>query len=395
MGKLRVGVIFGGRSGEHEVSLVSGSSVMSALDRSKYEVVPIGITKTGKWLVGDESMHLLKEGKENEKLRVFFPAEPKEQRLLHVKLQHQTDVQISNLGQKLDVIFPVLHGTFGEDGTIQGLLELAEIPYVGAGVLGSALCMDKIVQKHICRQAGLPIVDFMWFRVSDWKADKDVGEQSNPFNQIGGLSQAALVDRLIERLGLPVFVKPPNLGSSIGISKAHNREELIEAINVATHYDRKIIVEKAVPNPREIEVSVLGNENPRASVAGEVVPSNEFYDYNAKYVDGASDLIIPADLPESLSSKIRETAVRAFLTSEVEGMARADFLLERGSENFYLTELNTIPGFTQISMYPKLWQTSGLSYPQLVDELITLAIERHGKKKQLRISYTPKEAWYR
>ena len=395
MSKLRVGVIFGGRSGEHEVSLVSGSSVMNALDRSKYEVIPIGITKSGKWLVGEQSMNLLKEGKENDKLRVFFPAEPEEKRLLPAKVHDQTDVELPDLEKKIDVIIPVLHGTFGEDGTIQGLLELAEIPYVGACVLGSALCMDKIVQKHICRQAGLPVVEFLWFRVCDWQMDTDDGDTPFMLDQIGGLSQAKMVDQIIERLGLPVFVKPPNLGSSVGIYKAHDRQELIAAINEAANYDRKIIVEKAVLNAREIEVSILGNENPRASVVGEVIPSNEFYDYDAKYVDGASGLEIPANLPQSLSDRIRETAIKSFLATEVEGMARVDLLLERDSERYYLSELNTIPGFTQISMYPKLWQASGLSYSQLLDELIRLALERHERKQKLRTSYTPKETWYR
>ena len=368
---------------------------MNALDRSKYEVIPIGITKSGKWLVGEQSMNLLKEGKENDKLRVFFAAEPEEKRLLPAKVHDQTDVELPDLEKKIDVIIPVLHGTFGEDGTIQGLLELAEIPYVGACVLGSALCMDKIVQKHICRQAGLPVVEFLWFRVCDWQMDTDDGDTPFMLDQIGGLSQAKMVDQIIERLGLPVFVKPPNLGSSVGIYKAHDRQELIAAINEAANYDRKIIVEKAVLNAREIEVSILGNENPRASVVGEVIPSNEFYDYDAKYVDGASGLEIPANLPQSLSDRIRETAIKSFLATEVEGMARVDLLLERDSERYYLSELNTIPGFTQISMYPKLWQASGLSYSQLLDELIRLALERHERKQKLRTSYTPKETWYR
>jgi len=395
MAKLRVGVLFGGRSGEHEVSLVSGTSVMNALDRSKYKVVPIGITKSGKWLVGEQSMYLLKEGQEDDNLRVFFPAEPEEQRLLPAKAFEKTSVEMEDMGEKLDVIIPVLHGTFGEDGTIQGLLELTEIPYVGAGVLGSSICMDKIMQKQICRHAGLPVVDFLWFRGSDWK--DSAGAQDTPIllDQIRGVPQDNLVDQIIDRLGLPVFVKPPNLGSSVGISKAHNRQELFRAINEAANYDRKIIIEKAVLTAREIEVSVLGNEEPKASVAGEVVPSNEFYDYDAKYVDGASDLCIPADLPKSLADEIRKTAVKAFMETQTEGMARVDFLLERDSEEFYLSEVNTIPGFTQISMYPKLWQASGLSYQQLIDELIRLALERQKAKQNLSTSYTPKADWYK
>jgi len=394
--KIRVGVIFGGRSGEHEVSLVSATSIMSALDKDRYEVVPIGITKAGKWIAGKESLQLLKEGKERDQLHAFLPADPTERRLLPAgEPGRQMEKTSQNISGELDVVFPVLHGPFGEDGTIQGLFELADIPYVGAGVLGSAIGMDKIFQKQICTQLQLPTVDFAWFRTADWQLNTAGNNSLLLPDQIGNIAQDQMMQTIIERLGLPVFVKPPNLGSSVGISKAHDEKELWQAIEEAARYDRKVMVEKAVPNAREIEVSVLGNQSPRASVAGEVFPSNEFYDYDAKYVDGASGFQIPADLPEDLHNAIRDTAVKAFLAIEAEGMARVDFLLNRVTNEFFLNELNTIPGFTQISMYPKLWLASGMSYSELLDELIRLAIERHKQRKSLRTSYQPKKEWYR
>jgi len=394
--KIRVGVIFGGRSGEHEVSLVSATSIMSALDKDRYEVVPIGITKAGKWIAGKESLQLLKEGKERDQLHAFLPADPTERRLLPAgEPGRQMEKTSQNISGELDVVFPVLHGPFGEDGTIQGLFELADIPYVGAGVLGSAIGMDKIFQKQICTQLQLPTVDFAWFRTADWQLNTAGNNSLLLPDQIGNIAQDQMMQTIIERLGLPVFVKPPNLGSSVGISKAHDEKELWQAIEEAARYDRKVMVEKAVPNAREIEVSVLGNQSPRASVAGEVFPSNEFYDYDAKYVDGASGFQIPADLPEDLHNAIRDTAVKAFLAIEAEGMARVDFLLNRVTNEFFLNELNTIPGFTQISMYPKLWLASGMSYSELLDELIRLAIERHEQRKSLRTSYQPKKEWYR
>ncbi len=394
--KLRVGVIFGGRSGEHEVSLVSATSIMSSLDKDRYEVVPIGITKAGKWIAGTESLQLLKEGKERDQLHVFLPADPTERRLLlAAEKGRQMEKSSQSISGQLDVVFPVLHGPFGEDGTIQGLFELADIPYVGAGVLGSAIGMDKIFQKQICTQLQLPTVDFFWFRTADWQANASAESSLLLPNQIGNMTQEQMMRTIIERLGLPVFVKPPNLGSSVGISKAHDEKELWQAIEEAARYDRKVLVEKAVPNAREIEVSVLGNQSPRASVAGEVFPSNEFYDYDAKYVDGSSGFQIPADLREDLHRAIRDTAVKAFLAIEAEGMARVDFLLDRQSNEFFLNELNTIPGFTHISMYPKLWLASGMSYTELLDELIRLAIERHEQRQSLRTSYQPKKEWYR
>ncbi len=395
MPKTRVCVIFGGRSGEHEVSIVSATSVMNALDKSKYEVIPVGITKTGRWIAGNNAVQLLKSGIEDTPFYAMLPADPNEQRLLPATTNAVDVKALDSLGEKFDVVFPVLHGPYGEDGTVQGLLELTNLPYVGAGVLGSAVCMDKVVQKHLCLQTGVPVVNFFWLYYGDWQDART--KQNIPANpqQLSGLSQAEILAKVETELGLPVFVKPANMGSSVGITKAHDRQELIRSIEEAAQYDHKILIEMAAPDAREIEVSVLGNTRPKASVPGEVIPSNEFYDYDAKYVDGASTLIIPAELTTELAAQIRETAVRGFLACSCEGMARVDFLLERQTNRFYLNEINTIPGFTQISMYPKLWEATGLSYSQLLDELIQLAIERHQRKNSLKTSYQPKKEWYK
>jgi D-alanine-D-alanine ligase len=393
MKKLRVCVLFGGRSGEHEVSIVSASSVMNALDKSKYEVIPVGITKSGRWIAGDQSVQLLKSGIEDTPFYAMLPADPNEQRLLASAAGTR---ELNQFGEKFDVVFPVLHGPYGEDGTVQGLLELANLPYVGAGVLGSAVCMDKVVQKQLCAQAGVPIVKFLWLHFADWQRDTKALEAipANP-QQLCGLTQNEMIAKIESDLPFPVFVKPSNMGSSVGISKAHDRDELKRGIEDAAQYDHKILLEAAVPKAREIEVSVLGNTQPKASIPGEVIPSNEFYDYDAKYVDGASTLIIPAELPDELTTKFRETAIRGFLACNCEGMARVDFLLSRETNELYLNEINTIPGFTQISMYPKLWEATGVSYSQLLDELIQLAIERHRRKNNLKTSYQPKQDWFK
>ncbi len=368
--KLRVGVVFGGRSGEHEVSLVSAASVIGALDKEKYEVVPIGITPEGKWISSEHSLRLLKAkaGLEHEPERFLAP-EPSRRALMTLG---------GGPGLPLDVVFPVLHGTHGEDGTVQGLLELANIPYVGAGVLGSAVGMDKIVQKQILEREGFPLARHLSFSSSEYVR--------------GG---KGILGRLERHLHYPLFVKPANTGSSVGISKAHNRMELKAAIAVACQYDRRIIVERAVAGAREIECAVLGNDAPVASVLGEIIPSNEFYDYEAKYVDGKSRAIVPAPVPKALASRIRAMAVRAFRAIDCAGMARVDFFLTRRSGRVILNELNTIPGFTSISMYPKLWEASGMSYPALLDRLIELALERHRAMNSLRRTYTPATEWYR
>jgi D-alanine-D-alanine ligase len=370
--KLRVGVIFGGRSGEHEVSLVSAASVIDALDRERYEVVPIGISREGRWLSSSRALQLLRErtGLDAETECVLVP-EPNRQGLLVV----------SGAGgpvAPLDVVFPLVHGTFGEDGTLQGLLVLADIPYVGAGVLGSAVGMDKIVQKQLFAQAGLRIAKYTWALTSRCA--------SKP------RSVAAEVEGVLR---YPVFVKPANTGSSVGITKAHDRKELLAAMTVAAAYDRKVVFEQGVRNAREIECSVLGNDDPVVSVPGEVLPSNEFYDYDAKYVDGKTQVLIPAPLPRRTAAGIQRMALAAYRAIDCAGMARADFFVVRSSGTVYINELNTIPGFTSISMYAKLWQASGLSYSALLDRLIDLALERHARKSGLRRFYDPRQDWYR
>ena len=384
--KIRIGVIFGGRSTEHQVSLVSATSVIDALDPKKYDVVQIGITPQGQWITGEDSLQRLKEGNTLGKT-VFLPADPTVKSLL------AGDVSFSEKN-KLDVIFAVLHGSYGEDGTMQGLFELADIPYVGAAVLGSAVAMDKIVQKQTTDQAGLPSVDYLWFKGADWRHVAET-EQPAIAHQLANMSQEQILQSITKKLGFPVFVKPPNLGSSIGITMAHNEKELRDGIETALQFDRKVLVEKAVPNAREIEVAVLGNERPRASVPGEIFPSNEFYDYDAKYVDGASELDIPAKLSEQLLKELEKTAIQSVIAVEAEGMARVDFLLNDETKEYYLNEINTIPGFTPISMYPKMWAASGLSYSELLDELIRLAIDRHQQKRALNTTYQPKKDWYK
>lgn len=370
--KIKVGVLFGGRSAEHEVSLVSAASVIHALDKNKYDILPIGITKEGRWISEVNAIQLLKEHAPLEALPepVLLP-DPRKQSLINVS------TAFPQAAQHIDVIFPVVHGTFGEDGTIQGLFELADIPYVGAGVLGSAVGMDKIVAKQLLERANIPVTKGVWFF----------------YNEYTGNSKKYIAD-IEKKLRYPCFVKPPNQGSSVGISKAHNRKELITAIDLAGQYDRKILVEKAVVKPREIEVSVLGNNEPIVSLPGEIIPSNEFYDYDAKYVDGKSTAVIPAKLPKNTVKKIQQCAIDAFKVLDCAGMARIDFLVQKDGKIF-LNEINTIPGFTSISMYPKLWEASGIAYAELLDRLIQLAIDRHNQKKQLKTFYTPKTDWYK
>ena len=404
MKKLRVGVLFGGRSGEHEISLLSAASVLNAIDNSKYEVVPIGITKDGLWVTAGHAEALLQGKQKARSLRAGDPAATSSAAVLAQgsaivippvpaqsskgasgssgssgsMVPFQTDAaemsrRWTDHSIQVDVIFPVLHGTFGEDGTIQGLLELADIAYVGAGVLGSACGMDKHIMKELFRSAGLPLVKHVTVLRADWE------------------SSPAKAKRLIEnRLKYPVFVKPANLGSSVGISKARNRAELAPAMKEAALYDRKIVIEQGVGGKkhkaREIECSVLGNDKPTASIAGEIVPATEFYDYDAKYLDEGSQLIIPAKLTKSQTKQVQQLAVQAFQAVDCSGLARVDFLMDPVSKKFYVNEINTMPGFTAISMYPKLWAASGLTYPDLIDELIQLGIARHKEKKRNRYS---------
>jgi len=396
MKKIRVGILFGGRSGEHEISLLSAASVFNAIDKNKYEVVPIGITKEGRWVTAADAERLLQGKFEDHKhLRagdpeatpgaavlakgeaVVVPPEPQKHGSLtpfetdassHALTRRATDRAID-----VDVIFPVLHGTFGEDGTIQGLLELADMAYVGAGVLGSAAGMDKDIMKSLFRAAGLPIVKHVTVLRSEWEAN------------------SKKVQKLVEsRLKYPVFVKPANLGSSVGISKAHDRKHLGPAIEEAAKFDRKIVIEQGVggrkQKAREIECSVLGNDNPEASLPGEIVPSTEFYDYNAKYLDEGAQLIIPAKLTKSETKEVQRLAIAAFKAVDGSGLSRVDFLMEPKSRKIYLNEINTMPGFTAISMYPKLWAASGVSYSDLIGRLIQLGLDRHEEKKKNQYS---------
>jgi D-alanine-D-alanine ligase len=365
--KIRLGILFGGRSGEHDVSLASAASVMKALDPAKYEIVPIGITRDGHWRVGSGAVQLLPQVLENGE-PVTPSVDPTGPKLLPIT----PSTLAPDPRPQVDVVFPVLHGTFGEDGTVQGLLELADLPYVGAGVLASAAGMDKDVMKRLFREAGLPILAWELVLRADW--------EKNP---------GAVRKRIERKLRYPLFVKPANLGSSVGISKVRNQRELPAAMGLAGQYDRKILVEKAV-NAREIECSVLGNDAPQASVPGEVIPVNEFYDYEAKYIKEGSELIIPAPLTFRQTRRVQEVAVRAFQAIDGAGMGRVDFLLDRNTGKVYVNEINTIPGFTSISMYPKLWEASGVSYSQLLDRLIELALERHREKAHTRFTYSPK-----
>ena len=368
--KLKVGVIFGGQSGEHEVSLVSAQGIMKAMDEERYEIIPIGITKAGRWLTSGEPMKLLQSGGPGMSAQVA-EAEPETRELVPRSRRDLVPGTRETGFPQVDVVFPVLHGPYGEDGTVQGLLELADIPYVGAGVLGSALGMDKIAMKGVFRSHGLPVVEHVAFKRKDWEQDPE-----------------AVMELIEKELGYPCFVKPANLGSSVGISKVHQRSELAPALALAARYDRRMLAERAV-NAREIEVSVLGNDEPIASLPGEIIPCREFYDYIAKYIDDRSELIIPADLPPELTRRIQELAVAAFLAVDCAGMARVDFFLDKDTGELYVGELNTIPGFTPISMYPKLWEASGIPYPELIERLIDLAIERYQDKGCSETSYQP------
>lgn len=367
--KLRVGVIFGGRSAEHEVSLVSATSIMHYLDRNKYQIIPIGISPNGKWFSSTNVLDAFKNRDYNlEKAEVYLLPEPQVQGL----------VRYDKKVIPLDVIFPVLHGSFGEDGTIQGLIELANIPYVGAGVVGSSVGMDKVITKQLCERAGIPVTPYFWFE-----------------NQEYARHTKKILIAIEVKFGYPCFIKPANLGSSVGISKAHNRKQLVESIKLASKYDRKILVEKSIEDAREIEVSVLGNDNPIASVPGEIISSNEFYDYDAKYIDGKSKAVIPANLPLSFARKVREIAIKSFKAIDCAGMARVDFLVNRRTKKIYFNEINTIPGFTSISMYPKLWESSGITYPKLLDRLVRLAIQQHREKQKLQRIFHAKKDWHK
>jgi len=353
MQKIKVAVIFGGTNTEHEVSIVSATSVINHLDPSKYTVLPIYITKQNQWTQMPVSEAAL--------------------------LPSTIDKEIAPtdfIQDKIDVIFPIMHGPFGEDGTIQGMLEMLHLPYVGCGVLASAMCMDKVIQKQLCQAMEIPIVPFASFTKHEWQQNPD-----------------QVMHQIRDSLHYPLFVKPVNQGSSVGVTKIHAEAELKSGMDQAFVYDVKIIVEQGVDAVREIECAILGNEHPEASVLGEINPSNEFYDYDAKYIDGQSESIIPADLPPEITSQVQTLAKKAFKILNCSGLARVDFLVNRHTNEIYLNELNTMPGFTSISMYPKLWQASGLSYENLIEKLITLALERFSYQSSRTLSITPKTNW--
>jgi D-alanine-D-alanine ligase len=355
--RLKVGVLFGGRSGEHEVSLASAASVIRGLDPDKYEAVPIGISKEGHWLIGASAQRLLPDVLRTGQ-RVMMAADPTDAILI--------PLDRSGVGHRLDVVFPVMHGTFGEDGTIQGLLDLAGLPFVGAGVLGSAIGMDKDVAKRLLQVAKIPVVPWITVHRHEWERDPQP------------------IQRAIEtKFKYPVFVKPATLGSSVGMTKVHSSAELAHALSLAAEFATKILVERAVV-AREIEVSVLGNDDTQASVPGEIVPHREFYDYAAKYLEDGTQLLIPAVLKPAQTKQIQKYAVAAFRALELSGMARVDFFLEKKGGKIFLNEVNTIPGFTSISMYPKLWEASGIPFRELIDKLIQLALEQHAEKARTK-----------
>ncbi len=364
-GKVRVGLICGGKSCEHEVSVISARCIYEALDRDKYEISLLGISKAGDWVLFENGLPALEAG-------VVLPTDR-----MKVHLDHAGSGELSSISEPktvspklpmLDVIFPVLHGPYGEDGTVQGLMELAGIAYIGSGVTGSAVGMDKAVAKAVCAAEGIPQTKYRVFRKYQWEANPN-----------------AVLQEIEHELAYPIFVKPANLGSSVGISKAKNLAELREAIDLAAQFDIKLIIEQGMENCYEIEVSVLGNDQPQASVVGEIVPGAEFYDYQDKYYNDLAEAIIPADLPPEVVSQIQKYAIEAFLAIDAAGLARVDFFVKRDNHQIYINEINTMPGFTPISMYPKLWAASGIAYSELLDRLIQLALERRDQVNQKKL----------
>lgn len=355
--KIKLGILYGGRSGEHEVSLMSARSVLSVIDRSKFDVVEIGISRQGQWFVGDNLWTKIQNERFNDLLPAVFLPIPQ-----NPAVYTRQDGQIT-LYSPLDVVFPVMHGTYSEDGTLQGLLELADVAYVGAGVLGSSVCMDKGLFKDVMIANNIPTLPYLVFNRT---------EIENKIEEC--LEKAEAI------ASYPLFTKPANLGSSVGISKCTSRSDLMEGMMQAAAYDRRVVIECGVAQAREIEMSILGNEEPRASVPGEVVPKDIFYTYAEKYINDTADLLIPADIPAEMTARLQEIAIRAYKATDCAGMARVDFLLDRDSGEVFLNEINTIPGFTKISMYPKLWEATGVPYPALIENLIDLALERKAQR---------------
>jgi D-alanine-D-alanine ligase len=358
MKKTKVFIIFGGKSGEHEVSIRSARSVLQAIDTKKYDPELLGIAKNGTWLRGPAAKKALSSKTKIDRGQSTEVLPP-------LSTSHEL-VKLIKDEITPPVVFPVLHGPYGEDGTIQGMLEMMNVPYVGSGVLGSALGMDKVLQKQVFLHYGLPVVSFVWFLYKAWKKDKK-----------------SIIKKIEHMSRYPFFVKPANLGSSVGISKAHNEKELVKAIELAGTYDRKIIVEKGMEHIREVELSVLGNDDPIASVCGEIIPEHEFYDYDAKYIDESTRLVIPANVSKKIQRELQKTAIEAFTALDCSGFSRVDFFLEKKSGKVWLNEINTIPGFTSVSMYPKLWEATGVSYKDLIGKLIQLGIDRWKEKQQL------------
>ena len=365
MKKIHIGILFGGRSGEHEVSLMSSQSVLSVLDPQKYEITEIGITHDGKWWSGKDTWQKFQENSFEDLYRVLLIPEPG--KTIFYKYENGSMEALT----ELDVIFPVLHGTFGEDGTLQGFFEMADIAYVGAGVLGSSVGMDKGLFKDVMRSNDIPVVD--WIISSRKDAEKNIDALIQQTEAIGSY---------------PFFIKPANMGSSVGITMCKNHSDLMEGILQACRFDRRILIEQGVENAREIEISVLGNEFPKASLPGEIKPSDEFYSYNAKYFDDRSQLLIPAPLPKEMIVEMQNIAIRTYKAIDCAGMARVDFLVNSKTNQFFINEVNTIPGFTKISMYPKLWEASGLSYQELIDELVNLAFERKAERNRSERKYS-------
>ncbi len=361
--RIRLAVIFGGQSDEHDVSIRSAQTVFDAVDGDRYEVVPIGITREGQWVVSGDPLAALRQASDELSLSDGDGADAVGEVETLAPVTGAMALT-GNSQQPIDVVFPVLHGPFGEDGSIQGLFEVAGVPYVGSGVLGSAVAMDKAMTKQVLEQAGIPQLPWQLVNRGDIQDHAEL-----------------VADRIAETIGFPCFIKPANLGSSVGISRVSERGDLVSALNEAAYYDRRVVVEKGV-DAREIEMSVLGNDDPIASVAGEVVPLGGFYDYNAKYIDNTTDLVIPAKLDPSILGFLQEMAIDVFRALDLSGMARVDFFIERGTDHIYLNEVNTLPGFTSISMYPMLWEASGVPLPELIDRLVGLALERHGERKR-------------
>ena len=368
--KTRVAVVFGGRSGEHEVSIVSAKNIIEAIDRDKYEVIPIGITKEGKWLSGEHAIEAFQSGDYSGLTEVTLNTTSGSNELIHLSRGTYEKLHV-------DIFFPALHGPFGEDGTIQGLFEMANVPYTGCGVLSSSVGMDKLITKAIWEQAGLPIIPYIGINKKAWD-----------------LNPNEVIRKIENELDYPIFVKPANMGSSVGISKVKNRENLGEAINLASQFDHRILVEKGL-EVRELECAVLGNEEPHIAHVGEVLVGGEFYDYNDKYIDGKSSTQVPADIPQSLERKVQDMALKAYKVLDCSGLARVDVFYDKKTHNLYLNEINTMPGFTAISMYPKMWQESGIPYAELIDKIIKLGFEKHAQKNEKKVSFDEAGDWFK